>query len=396
MSSPIRHSLDVQKHLSHRVRLAAPALAVALSLLAAPAVSQATEQGRLDAVEAELEELRRNIEQAEQTAAAKQEALKAADVELQKIEMAVAAAEQAVQRQQRTVLTTAEELDSMRKERAAVGESLTRRVVEQYKRPPTITASLMGASTMEDAFNQLRYGHALARADRERIEMLSASAVATAALRDQLRREEEDLREVVAQKTAVLAKAEELRAMQSVQLAEAQSDVENLEQQEADLESESRQIAALAERTARTAAVSRSASTAPAAPAAAVPSQASVGGWIWPTSGPVTSGFGPRWGRMHEGIDIGAPTGAPIYAAAAGTVTYAGVMGGYGNLTLIDHGGVVSAYAHQTSIDVGVGTGVTAGQYIGSVGMTGNVTGPHLHFETRAAGTPVDPRTYLP
>ena len=400
MSSRKQRPRDVRQHLGRRVIVAAIAFAVGVSLWASPAAVQATEQGRLDEVEAQLEELRHEIEQAEADAAAKQEALEAANAELQEIEVAVAAAEQAVQRQQRRVLTTAEELASMREEGAAVRESLARRAVEQYKRPPAFTASLMGATSMDDAFSQLRYGHALARADRQRIEALSASAAATAALREQLRLEEDDLRAVVAQKTAVLATTEELRQMRSVQLAQARSSIEGLEQQEAGLESESRQIAALVERSARTFSASRSTSTAPAEPAAAAapaaPSQAAVGGWVWPTGGPVTSGFGPRWGRMHEGIDIGAPTGAPIYAAAAGTITYAGVMGGYGNLTLVDHGGVVSAYAHQTSIDVGVGSSVTAGQYIGSVGMTGNVTGPHLHFETRAGGTPVDPRTYLP
>ena len=121
------------------------------------------------------------------------------------------------------------------------------------------------------------------------------------------------------------------------------------------------------------------------------------GGWTWPTSGPVTSGFGYRWGRMHEGIDIGAPEGTPIYAASAGTVSFAGVMGGYGNMVLVDHGGgIVTAYAHQSSIHVGPGTSVAAGQQIGAVGSTGASTGPHLHFEVRVGGSPQDPMGYLP
>ena len=100
---------------------------------------------------------------------------------------------------------------------------------------------------------------------------------------------------------------------------------------------------------------------------------------------------------MHEGIDIGAPEGAPIYAASAGTVSFAGVMGGYGNMMLVDHGGgVVTAYAHQSSFFVGVGQSVSAGQQIGSVGSTGASTGPHLHFEVRVGGAPNDPLGYLP
>ena len=122
----------------------------------------------------------------------------------------------------------------------------------------------------------------------------------------------------------------------------------------------------------------------------------SASGFIWPASGPVTSPFGWRWGRMHEGIDIGAPYGAPIVAAAAGTVIYCGWMSGYGNLVAIDHGGGIStAYGHQSSIAVACGQHVDQGQTIGYVGSTGHSTGPHLHFEVRVNGSPVDPLGYL-
>jgi murein DD-endopeptidase MepM/ murein hydrolase activator NlpD len=122
----------------------------------------------------------------------------------------------------------------------------------------------------------------------------------------------------------------------------------------------------------------------------------SSAGFIWPVSGPVTSGFGWRWGRMHEGIDISASTGTPIRAAAAGSVIVAGWSGGYGNLVVIDHGGGVStAYGHQSAIGSGVGQTVAQGQVIGYVGSTGNSTGPHLHFEVRINGSPVDPMGYL-
>lgn len=115
----------------------------------------------------------------------------------------------------------------------------------------------------------------------------------------------------------------------------------------------------------------------------------------WPTAGPVTSPYGFRWGRLHQGIDIGAPPGQPIVAAAGGTVFFAGTMGGYGLLTLIDHhDGRVTAYAHQTSFAV-TGGSVSRGQVIGYVGSTGFSTGPHLHFEVRVNGVAVDPMPYL-
>jgi murein DD-endopeptidase MepM/ murein hydrolase activator NlpD len=103
-----------------------------------------------------------------------------------------------------------------------------------------------------------------------------------------------------------------------------------------------------------------------------------------------------RWGRMHEGIDLGAAYGTPIHAAAAGTVIYAGWMEGYGNLVIIDHGGgLATAYGHQSSIAVANGQSVSQGQVIGYVGSTGHSTGPHLHFEVRVNGAPVDPLGYL-
>jgi murein DD-endopeptidase MepM/ murein hydrolase activator NlpD len=117
---------------------------------------------------------------------------------------------------------------------------------------------------------------------------------------------------------------------------------------------------------------------------------------------PITSGFGPRlhpiFGdvRMHTGVDFGATSGTPIHAAADGVVVSAGALGGYGNATVIDHGkSLATLYGHQSLIIVSAGDKVQRGQVIGFVGCTGNCTGPHLHFEVRIAGTPVDPMPYL-
>ena len=121
----------------------------------------------------------------------------------------------------------------------------------------------------------------------------------------------------------------------------------------------------------------------------------SASGFIWPVGGPVVSPFGWRWGRMHEGVDIAAGYGTPIAAAASGTVIFAGWMGGYGNLIIVDHGGgIATAYAHQSSFAVGGGP-VSQGQTIGYVGCTGHCYGPHLHFEVRVNGSAVDPLGYL-
>jgi murein DD-endopeptidase MepM/ murein hydrolase activator NlpD len=125
------------------------------------------------------------------------------------------------------------------------------------------------------------------------------------------------------------------------------------------------------------------------------PIRAGSGQFIWPVNGSVVSGFGMRWGRMHEGIDIAAPTGTQIRAAAAGSISLSGASGGYGNYTCISHGGGLSTcYAHQSQILVGGGS-VAQGQTIGLVGCTGHCYGPHLHFEVRVGGQAVDPLGYL-
>jgi murein DD-endopeptidase MepM/ murein hydrolase activator NlpD len=118
-------------------------------------------------------------------------------------------------------------------------------------------------------------------------------------------------------------------------------------------------------------------------------------GFIWPVNGPVTSGFGFRWGRMHEGIDIGVPSGTPIRAAKSGEIVLAGPNGGYGNYTCISHGGGLSTcYAHQSSFARTSGS-ISQGAILGYVGCTGHCFGDHLHFEVRINGSAVDPLGYL-
>lgn len=116
----------------------------------------------------------------------------------------------------------------------------------------------------------------------------------------------------------------------------------------------------------------------------------------WPTRGRVSSPFGPRWGKMHNGLDIAVSTGTPIKAAADGRVSFAGWNGGYGILVIVDHGnGIETRYAHNSRLNVKVGQKVERGQVVSYSGNTGVSTGPHLHFEIRQRNNPVNPQTYL-
>ena len=121
-------------------------------------------------------------------------------------------------------------------------------------------------------------------------------------------------------------------------------------------------------------------------------------GYIWPTQGTLTSGYGWRWGRMHRGVDVAGPVGTPIVAAATGVVEQAGWnSGGYGNLVEIRHpDGSMTRYAHNNSLSVSAGQTVRQGQQIAEMGSTGYSTGPHLHFEVHQADGAVNPVAYLP
>jgi murein DD-endopeptidase MepM/ murein hydrolase activator NlpD len=108
--------------------------------------------------------------------------------------------------------------------------------------------------------------------------------------------------------------------------------------------------------------------------------------------GPVADPFGPRGGRFHAGVDIPAPRGTGVVAAAPGRVAFAGwLAGGWGLLVVIAHGDARTLYAHLSRIEVQVGEEVQAGWQIGRVGATGDATGPHLHFELRVRGAAIDP-----
>ncbi len=181
-----------------------------------------------------------------------------------------------------------------------------------------------------------------------------------------------------------LAAAERDKRSTLASIQESRSDVL------AEIDGLEAQSAALAERIRAAQEQAASSSTPPVA------APRGSGVLSWPVSGPVTSGFGIRWGHMHEGIDIAVGTGTPVHAAEAGTVIYAGWMEGYGNIVVIDHGnGLSTAYGHNSSLASSPGQSVAAGQVIAYSGSTGHSTGPHVHFEVRVDGSPVDPLGYL-
>ena len=119
-------------------------------------------------------------------------------------------------------------------------------------------------------------------------------------------------------------------------------------------------------------------------------------GLLFPSRGSITSYFGERWGKMHKGLDIGAPKGTPIYAADNGIVEFSGLEEGYGKVIKLMHDGKVETiYGHCSVIIAKEGSKIKKGEKIGEVGSTGNSTGPHLHFEVRVNGEVKNPLDYI-
>jgi murein DD-endopeptidase MepM/ murein hydrolase activator NlpD len=346
------------------------ALALALATPAAGQEDPVSEKARVDQ---RIAELQREIDAAKGREGVLTSQLSAVVSELRAAESAVDEAQGSLDRleaelaRERTRLerltarlaVQTRRLARLEREHSRAVEVLEQRVRDAYiDQPPDMISFLVSASSFADLIDSYEFVSRIGAQDRR-----IADEVETAKLK------------AAAERRATVR----TRALTAATVAVISARTEEAE--------------ALAAQSASLAAAIRDAQAKAASSGAAIPS---ASGLIWPVNGTVTSGFGMRWGRMHEGIDIAAPTGTAIWAAAAGTVIYAGWLGGYGNLVVVDHGnGLSTAYAHASAIVVSLGQQVAQGQTVALVGSTGHSTGPHLHFEVRVNGAAVDPLLYL-
>jgi murein DD-endopeptidase MepM/ murein hydrolase activator NlpD len=287
-----------------------------------------------------------------------------------------------------------ERLNFLRSQYANVVHQLNLRMIDIYQtQDPTLVEVILESKSFQDVLDQLHYLDAIARQDKR-------IAVSVAAARDEVhvaRERTETIRTRVHSETQVVAvRTQQQREVKNQLLASQGSLAGKRKRQKGELAATREQEKAfIAEANALAAEDARIRGQLAAAQGAGDTTPSSSG-LIWPVNGPVTSPYGYRWGRLHAGIDIGAPEGTPIHAAAGGTVVLAAWTGGYGNYTCIDHGGgMATCYAHQSSYAVSTGAQVSQGQVIGYVGNTGHSFGAHLHFEVRINGNPVDPLGYL-
>jgi len=232
---------------------------------------------------------------------------------------------------------------------------------------------------------------------QETQQKLARDEVALTTARDRARKRSADADAAVAAVAQLKKDQEAAKAVLDGRIAELTSEADALAAEQSQLEDliRQRQAALEAARRARAAASAAVGGALDRLPTGG--SGVSPSGFIWPVQGVLTSGFGPRWGRMHTGIDIAAPAGTPIHVAKAGEVIYAGWLNGYGNTVVVDHGdGVATLYGHQSRLGSTEGQQLNQGDVLGFVGSTGHSTGNHLHFEVRIDTKPVNPRPYLP
>jgi murein DD-endopeptidase MepM/ murein hydrolase activator NlpD len=263
---------------------------------------------------------------------------------------------------------------------------------------------LSGPSDLTDAARRSEIVKGVSQQDNDAYERLTETQhqlaqeeLALTAARDRAKQRSADAQSAV-QAVARLKKDQEAaKAILDQRIAGLTAEADALAAEQTKLEEliRQRQAALEAARRARAAAgqaASNGLNRLPRTGAGVSPS-----GFIWPVNGVLTSGYGPRWGRMHTGIDIAAPSGTPIRAAKAGEVIFTGWLGGYGNTVLLDHGdGIATLYGHQSRIGCAEGQILNQGDILGFVGTTGHSTGNHLHFEVRVDTKPRNPRPYLP
>lgn len=252
---------------------------------------------------------------------------------------------------------------------------------------------LLSSSSFRDFLSRFELLRQIIGQDVALLEQVKADREAVIAKKEQIEKERQQIAQL---RSELLAKRQQLEVV----TAERRDRYQQLEQSE----EQYREMLAAEERASREA--ERLLQAASAELAKLLPKDAGAF-TVFPVDRTgtfrVSSRFGRRFHpiireyRMHNGVDFAKPSGSNIYAVADGRVVYAGVLGGYGNTVIIAHSSTISTlYAHASKILVSVGQSVKAGQTIALVGATGTATGPHLHFEVRKNGTPVDPMPYLP
>jgi murein DD-endopeptidase MepM/ murein hydrolase activator NlpD len=415
----VAHGGNVAKVVKVRSR---PILAAALLLACLPALGSAPAgaatvrqrqagvdasiqqvNGQLDQVDSQEVQIQLQIDHARAAQAALDAQVGAHNARIVEVEGRLATAQASLNRASAALVDTELRLSATREQQGQARERLKNDAVTAYMEQPgpEAASAILDLQSIDEVQRQMSYLQAVAATDARDLARLEQLTARTGALEDAqqaAQRQALDQRDAVASDEADLARARQ--ALVEASAAQAQS-ADSLAGLQAQLDAEKARLQAeLAALQAQSNSIAALIRQEEAVQSGAV----FTGGQLAePIPGaPITSPYGWRVDpilhtrSLHTGIDFGAPYGTPIHAAADGVVVAAGPEGGYGNATIVEHGGgIATLYGHQEQILVSAGDHVSRGQVIGLVGCTGWCTGPHVHFEVRVDGTPVDPAPYL-
>ena len=356
-------------------------------------------RGKINRLEGKSDALSRKVASADSRVASTQAAVDAIDKDLDRLSRRIDEVQHALTEAQKRMALLTKRLQEILAKLDDRVDVFTDRAVAAYMAGPTAYVDgMLSSENFRELIDRFAYYESALETDSMLVEEIEFLRDETTTRRDLVEEKKEEiarakarlvedraaLAQVRAQRVQVLAQRRDALSEKRSLLAGVESTKARYQKVVAQLEADNQRYRDL---------LSGGASTGTAT---------GSGQLVWPAAGPVTSGYGyrthPIFGdrRLHTGIDIGAPYGAPVFAGDSGVVIFAGVMSGYGNAVVVDHGGgLATTYNHLSAFSVGDGQRVGRGQHIAAVGCTGYCTGTHLHFEVRINGNPVDPMPYL-